>query len=60
MLQVVNKEAQSLLLAFSVSATDFEQVFVWWAKYLRIEQQQFLSNIFSSKKTHAQTQQQKP
>ena len=36
MLQVVNKEAQSLLLAFSVSATDFEQVFVWWANYFRI------------------------
>ena len=52
MLQVVNKEAQSLLLAFRVSLSKYlfaEQ------GILGLEQQYFLYYIFSSKKTHAQS-----
>ena len=59
MLQVVNKEAQSLLLAFRVSAAEFEYLFAGQG-ILRLEQQYFLCYDTSSKKTHAQSQQQKP
>ena len=38
MLQVANKEAQSLLLAFSVSAAEFEYLFAGQG-ILRLEQQ---------------------
>ena len=38
MLQVVNKEAQSLLLAFRVSAAEFEYLFAGQG-ILRLEQQ---------------------
>ena len=52
MLQVVNKKAQSLLLAFSVSTADFEQVFVWWARYFRIRTTVvFVQYLFQQKTT---------
>ena len=60
MLQVVNKEAQSLLLAFRVSAATLSKYFFVGEGILGQEQQWFLYYIFWSKKTHAQSQQQKP
>ena len=68
LLQVLNKEAQSLLLTFNrfhIFVLGFLPLTL--SKYLfagqgilRLEQQWFLCYIFSSKQTHAQSQQQKP
>ena len=55
MLQVVNKEAQSLLLAFRVSAAALSKYLFAEQGILGLEQQYFLYYIFSSKKTHAQS-----
>ena len=50
MLQIVNKEVQSLLLAFRVSATILSKYLFAGQGILVLEQQYFLYYIFSSKK----------
>ena len=55
MLQVVNKEAQSLPLAFKVSAAIWVRICFAGQGILGLEQQYFLYYIFSGKKTNAQS-----
>ena len=54
-LQVVYKEAQSLLLAFSVSVTTLSKYLFAGQGISGLEQQQILCYIFFSKNTHAQS-----